>query len=130
MIITEHNYGSLLPSEDEIIAQGRDFAEHEKTCNELAAILFPVINELRNKVKEMEANRIKYANTNIYLINDNVELMWLCKDLSNATKGILDNDGGEGSKRYSAVKLWEARTTAKELIAKADRRCQTSGNPF
>lgn len=50
MKITRYNYGSLLPSEDEIIAQCRDFGEHERSCNEVANILFPEIESLQAKL--------------------------------------------------------------------------------
>jgi Mg2+ and Co2+ transporter CorA len=54
MKITRYNYGSLLPSEDKIISQGRDFAECKRTANEVANILFPVIESLEERIAELE----------------------------------------------------------------------------
>lgn len=67
MKITRYNYGSLLPSEDDIMEQGRNFGEHEKSCDEVANILFPIIDELTARCEKMrealnEAEEITKAN--------------------------------------------------------------------
>lgn len=42
-------------------------------------------------------------------------------ELVEALRIILENDGGEGSKCYHAIKLYEARESAKVVLARVTR---------
>lgn len=49
----------------------------------------------------------------------NARLIAAAPDMLEALKAIIDNDGGEGSKHYHAIKLFDAREKARAAIAKA-----------
>ena len=61
----------------------------------------------------------RYLDVTAWTSEANARLIAAAPELLEALQAILENDGGEGSKCFNAIRLFDAREEARAAIAKA-----------